>query len=91
MLDGYKDSINDGIENILNELNPELLVDKINNQKFKIGSINIPYKYIPFYAKIKSMQLVKSIHKKLQIDINTIERKHFRPAFMKGYQKRINI
>lgn len=91
LLDGYKDSINDGLENVLNEMNPEILTDKINNQKLKIGSINIQFKYIPFYAKIKSIQMVKSIHKKIQTDINAIERKHFRPAFMKGYQKRINI
>ena len=91
LLDGYKDSINDGIEHVLKELNPEIIADKIKNEKFKIGSFSIPFKYIPFYAKIKSMQMVKSIHKKIQFDIGIIERKHFRPAFMKGYQKRINI
>jgi hypothetical protein len=90
LLDGYKDSVNDGIDKVLTEVDPEILENKINSEKLKLGSLNIPFKYIPFYAKIKSMQMVKSIHKKLRLDVNVIERKHFRPAFMKGYQKRIH-
>ena len=90
LLDGYHDSVNDGIAKVLNEIDPEILENKINSENLKLGKVNIPFKYIPLYAKIKSMQMVKSIHKKLKLDMNVIERKHFRPAFMKGYQKRIH-
>jgi pSer/pThr/pTyr-binding forkhead associated (FHA) protein len=88
LLDGYHDSVNDGIAKVLNEIDPEILENKINSENLKLGKVNIPFKYIPLYAKIKSVQMVKSIHKKLKLDMNVIERKHFRPAFMKGYQKR---
>ena len=90
LLDGYHDSINDGISKVLNELDPEILEDQINSENLILGKVKIPIKYIPFYAKIKSMKMIKANHKKLKMDINVIERKHFRPAFMKGYQKRIH-
>ena len=90
LLDGYHDSVNDGIAKVLDEIDPEILENKIKSENLKLGKVNIPFKYIPLYAKIKSMQMVKSIHKKLKLDMNVIERKHFRPAFMKGYQKRIH-
>ncbi|MEE9429991.1 MAG: FHA domain-containing protein [Melioribacteraceae bacterium] len=89
LLDGYKESVNNGIENILKEVNPSVLENIINSEKFKIGSISLPYKYIPFYARIKSIQIARSMHKKIRLDMNVFEKKYFRPAFIKGYQKRI--
>jgi len=90
LLEGYKESFNYGIEKILDEMDPIILENKIKNDILKIGYIKIPYKYIPFYTKIKSLQTIKSTNKKLRLDISIIEKKHFRPAFIKGYQKRIN-
>ena len=89
MLDGYKESIDQGLAKVLAELDPLLLEKSLKNEKLQFGKFGIPYKYIPFYIKIKLNQLMKTLFKKIRTDINAVERKYFRPSFMKGYQKRI--
>ncbi len=87
LLDGYQLSITDGTKSLLETLDPEI-IEKELDSKSKQSGPDIG-KIIPFAKKSKILDALKKNYQKYASDPYHIEKKFFRPSFMKGYQKRI--
>jgi pSer/pThr/pTyr-binding forkhead associated (FHA) protein len=87
LLEGYQLSVKDGSKALLETLDPAVVekeLDKKSKQaKPDIGMI------LPFAKKSKILDAIKENHQVYLSDPYHIEKKFFRPSFMKGYQKRI--
>lgn len=89
LLEGYRSSITDGSKSLLQSLDPVLIEKELEAKNAKAGGINIG-KVLPFSQKAKVLDLIKENYSKYLNDIYHVEKKFFRPSFMKGYQKRIS-
>ncbi len=87
LLDGYQLSVTDGSKSLLETLDPEIIEKEIDNKSKQTGP-DIG-KIIPFAKKSKILDALKKNYQKYASDPYHIEKKFFRPSFMKGYQKRI--
>ena len=87
LLEGYRLSITEGSKTLLQSLNPDViekeLLAKTPTQVIDIG------KLLPFTQKTKILEILKENYQKYISDTYHVEKKYFRPPFMKGYQKRI--
>jgi len=91
LLEGYRDSINQGVPKLTKELNPAIVLNEISNENITIGPVNIPYKYIPFVVKNRALQKLEENHFTLaEEDRGVIEKKYFRPPFIKKYLETIS-
>lgn len=91
LLNGYRSSIREGVEEILREVNPAIIKNHITKNKITIGPINIPVAFIPLYTEMKTLKELQTKHYELSVeDRGVIERKHFRPAFSKRYLESIS-
>ena len=87
LLEGYQSSVTEGSKALLDTLNPENVEKEIEN-KSKQSGLDIG-KLLPFAQKSKVLDALKENYKMYVSDPYHIEKKFFRPSFMKGYQKRI--
>ncbi|UCF63195.1 MAG: FHA domain-containing protein [bacterium] len=86
LLDGYRGSIQDGVPELLKELNPLILKRELSKEKFNIGPLSIPKKIIPLLIEMKTLnQIEKILYNLSQEDRGVFEKKYFRPAFIKRY------
>lgn len=91
LLEGYRDSISQGVPKLTKELNPAIVLNEISNESIAIGPVNIPYKYIPFVVKNRALQKLEENHFTLaEEDRGVIEKKYFRPPFIKKYLETIS-
>lgn len=89
LLEGYRASITDGSKAMLQSLDPEIIEKDIQAKNAQAGGINIG-KVLPFSQKSKVLDQIKDNFARYLSDPYHIEKKFFRPSFMKGYQKRIS-
>ena len=87
LLEGYQSSVTDGSKALLETLDPENVEKEIEN-KSKQSGLDIG-KILPFAQKSKVLDAIKENYHMYVSDPYHIEKKFFRPSFMKGYQKRI--
>jgi len=85
LLEGYNISVTEGSQALLQSLDPEL-IEKEAERKQASGIANL----LPYSKKLKTLQLINESYKKFISDPYHLEKKFFRPAFIKGYQKRIS-
>lgn len=85
LLEGYKESVSEGSKLLLQSLNPQIIESEIDKK-----SGHGMAKLLPGTKKTKILDLIKSNYKKYISDPYHIEKKFFRPSFLKGYQKRIS-
>jgi hypothetical protein len=85
LLEGYKISVTEGSQSLLQSLDPEL-IEKEAERKQASGIANL----LPYSKKLKTLELINDSYKKFISDPYHLEKKFFRPAFIKGYQKRIS-
>lgn len=91
LLDGYRGSIQDGVPELLKELNPSIIKKELSKEIFEIGPLKIPKKIIPLLIELKAMKQVERILYNLsQEDRGVFERKYFRPAFIKNYLETVS-
>jgi len=91
LLDGYRGSIQDGVPELLKELNPLILKREFSKEKFNMGPMSIPKKIIPLLIEIKTLnQIEKILYNLSQEDRGVFEKKYFRPAFIKRYLETIS-
>lgn len=86
LLEGYKSSITEGSKSLLQSLDPELIEQELQSKPS--SGINIG-KILPVMQKSKILDTIKENYQRYMSDPYHIEKKYFRPAFMKGYQSRI--
>jgi hypothetical protein len=85
LLEGYKASVTEGSQSLLQSLDPEL-IEKEAERKQASGFQNL----LPYSKKLKTLETINETYKKYITDPYHLEKKFFRPAFIKGYQKRIS-
>ncbi len=91
LLEGYKVSVEDGTRNILEFFNPEILKKKLDQECIKLGRLKIPYRYLPLFYHWKLLQLYQQNYFLLvRDDRSSIEKKMFRPGFVRGYEERFS-
>ncbi|MCX6151867.1 MAG: FHA domain-containing protein [Ignavibacteriales bacterium] len=89
LLEGYMNSVTEGSKSLLQSLNPELIEAEMENKIKKTPGLDFG-KMLPGSKKAKILESIKENYKKYISDPYHIEKKFFRPSFMKGYQKRIS-
>jgi pSer/pThr/pTyr-binding forkhead associated (FHA) protein len=89
LLEGYMNSITEGSKSLLQNINPEIIEAEIENKSKNTPGLDIG-KILPSTRKAKILEVIKENYKKYISDPYHIEKKFFRPSFMKGYQKRIS-
>ncbi len=87
LLEGYQLSVTDGSKALLETLDPTIIEKQIDNKSKQSGP-DIG-KILPFAKKSKILDALKENYQMYASDPYHIEKKFFRPSFMKGYQKRI--
>ena len=85
LLEGYRISVTEGCQALLQTLDPEL-IEKEAERKQAGGIGNL----LPYSKKLKTLEAINASYKKYISDPYHLEKKFFRPAFIKGYQKRIS-
>jgi len=91
MLDGYKAGINEGSKKILERMDPPRLKKQLAAMKWNLGPIRLPYRLLPVLYRKKLIRLFADAHKELfQEDQAIIEKKYFRPAYIRNYYKRMD-
>jgi type VI secretion system protein ImpI len=85
ILEGYRTSVTEGSQSLLQTLDPEIIErETLSKQTSAIDNL------IPNSKKVKTLEAIKSSYKKYISDPYHLEKKFFRPPFIKGYQKRIS-
>jgi type VI secretion system protein ImpI len=83
LLEGYRTSVTEGSQSMLQSLDPEIIEKEITSKPTTgIDSL------LPYTKKIKTLDAIKLSYKKYISDPYHLEKKYFRPPFIKGYQKR---
>ena len=82
LLEGYNISVTEGSKMLLQSLDPNIIEKEFQNKK-NSGKI------LSFSKKSKVLDLIKENYHKYISDPYYIEKKFFRPLFLKGYQKRL--
>jgi pSer/pThr/pTyr-binding forkhead associated (FHA) protein len=86
VLDGYRLSVDEGIHQFLRLIDPKTLEKELLKKTFTIGPIKIPYRYLPLLVKWKLLQSYQNKHREfIEEDRNIIEKRLFRPPFIRGY------
>jgi hypothetical protein len=92
MLEGYKSSAKEGTQKILDRLNPDVLKQDLAAQESATGTQSLLYKVFPFLAAFKQSKLITAAHRELsQEDQGIIEKKYFRPSYIKSYNRRTDL
>lgn len=87
LLEGYQESINEGSKALLNSLDPDTIEKELDSKNKQSGPDL--GKILPFAKKSKVLDALKDHYQRFASDPYHIEKKYFRPSFLKGYQKRI--
>ncbi len=86
LLDGYRASIQEGVPELLKELNPAIIKKEIANKNIEIGPLKIPKKIIPLLVELNTLQTIENKLYNLSVeDRGIFEKKYFRPAFIRRY------
>jgi type VI secretion system protein ImpI len=86
LLDGYRNSIREGVRELLREMNPAIIKNAIKKNNIELGPLKIPVSIIPFYNQMKTLEILQRKHYEFSAeDQGIVEKKHFRPAFSKRY------
>ena len=75
---------------ILMKLTPDQIRMKLVEMRFKLGPIEIPYRFVPGFYQWKLMQTYRRRHRELQQEERgVLETRYFRPSFIKAYEARL--
>ena len=85
ILEGYRTSATEGSQSLLQSLDPDIIErETLSKQSSPMDNL------IPNAKKVKVLEAIKTNYKKYISDPYHLEKKYFRPPFIKGYQKRIS-
>lgn len=87
VLEGYRQSVEEGTRSLLQKIDPAMLRKEVANSKFKLGPMEIPYKFVPFLLPFGIVKLsIRRHHDLLLEDRGVLEKRYFRPGFIHGYE-----
>jgi len=87
LLEGYKTSVMEGSKALLQSLDPQLIEQELQKKNMRTGGLDMA-KIIPLLGSKKILEAIKENFRKYVSDPYHIEKKFFRPHYLKGYQKR---
>lgn len=88
LLDGYRGSIKEGVQELLNYLDLLQLEKEFSQKMLLLGPVKIPYRWIPFYVQLHTyFALRKRFLELLEEDRGAFDRKIFTPSFIRAYMK----
>jgi hypothetical protein len=87
LLEGYRESSVEGSRNFLQTLDPDVIEKEYTAKITAAGGFNLS-RFLPFLMKEKVLAVLKENYKQNLSDPYHIEKRYFRPAFLKGYQMR---
>jgi hypothetical protein len=83
LLDGYREAVSAGTKLMIEQLDPEIVKQRLLEE-------NVVFKYLPFLAAFKAWAIMLEKHAELeQEDVSVLERRTYRPAFIKSYLERM--
>lgn len=86
LLDGYRASIKEGVQELIQYIDPVKLEEEFSKKIFPLGPIKIPYRWIPFYVQLNTYYVIrKRFRELLEEDRGAFDRKIFRPSFIRAY------
>lgn len=90
LLDGYARSIDEGSRRFLQQTDPDQIRQKLGEMRFRLGPLEIPYRFVPGFYQWKLMQTYRRRHRELQEEERgVLETRYFRPSFIKAYEARL--
>jgi pSer/pThr/pTyr-binding forkhead associated (FHA) protein len=87
LLEGYRESVMHGTGSFLQSLDPDVIEKEYMAKVNAAGGFNLS-KFLPFIVKGKVLEVLKENYRKNLSDPYHIEKRYFRPLFLKGYQTR---
>jgi type VI secretion system protein ImpI len=91
LLDGYRASIQEGVPELLKELNPAIIKKEIGSKNIELGPLKIPKRIVPLLVNLNTLQIIEQQLYNLSVeDRGIFEKKYFRPAFIKRYLENIS-
>ncbi len=87
LLEGHKVAVHKGVSEFLKTIDPHEIENKYNTEKIQIGPLQIPYSIIPFLVRNKVYREIHKIYDEYRNDLESVEKKFFRPAFKEGYDR----
>lgn len=92
LLEGYKESINKGTHELMKKMNPSIIKNRIANSPGRVGPLKVPLKFIPFLPLFKTFGELEKRHFELSNeDRGVVEKKIFRPPFIRKYFESIQV
>ncbi|GMQ83230.1 MAG: hypothetical protein BMS9Abin05_2720 [Rhodothermia bacterium] len=84
ILDGYREATSDGTKLMIEHMDPRKVQESIMEE-------NIIYKYLPFLTLYRAWSVLLDKHAELaREDISVLERRTYRPAFIRSYLERMS-
>jgi hypothetical protein len=91
LLDGYRKSVSEGSKILIKEFDPSSIKKELIQSKIQLGPIAIPYKYISFLVNWKILRILQAKHSEYSLEsVGVIEKKIFRPPFIRNYLESLN-
>lgn len=88
LLEGYRSGIDEGVQKLLQKSDPETFRAQVAGASITLGPVKIPYRFIPMAVEWKVLQMMRRAHEELlQEDRGVLEKRYFRPFFIRGYEK----
>lgn len=91
LLAGYKASVIEGSQKLLQTMNPRGFQKKLAEKTAKLGPLRLRYHQIPFLAAVQIVKELARTYQELEMeDPAKIEEAFFHNPYKKGYQKSMN-
>ncbi len=88
LLDGYKSGVNAGSKQIIQRFDPEVVKKQLAERKTSIAGLKLALSSLPLLNAVKLVEQYASIYRELaQEDQSIIEKKYFRPNYVKRYNR----
>jgi predicted component of type VI protein secretion system len=87
LLKGYRACVHDGSLKLLQALDPEVLAEKLNEQKVRLGPWQISPQAVPWVWQRRFVNLYKRKYSELIREDRRAFDRMFRPGFIQGYKK----
>jgi predicted component of type VI protein secretion system len=88
LLNGYKSSVNAGSKQIIQRFDPEAVKKSLAKRKTSIAGLKLALSSLPLLKALKLVDQYAGIHRELvQEDQSIIEKKYYRPSYVKRYNR----
>jgi predicted component of type VI protein secretion system len=88
LLEGYKRSVNEGTRQLLERLDPDSIQSRMQKKKKDMGPSKLALSKLPVLESLGFKKLYSEVYQDLaKEDRSIIEKKYFRPSYVKRYNK----